>query len=179
MKTTKQQMAIVITTALLFTACGGNSQTGAATDTKTNTSAEPVAPSNDFVDVDLSTSKLKWPLIAKAAKGYTLDESVDGEVTISTEGAAYKISEWPYGASVEQVAGFKKDITSSDAFKFEKYVLEKPDAFIAKTSMGFIVMRIVKAGEKYYSCDIIPLNAVESAEVAQKLYDAMGMLKVK
>jgi hypothetical protein len=177
MKKTKQHFVIGFLTVLLLNACGDSTQTEAKG--KTDTASEPVTAANDFVDVDLSTSKLKWPLIAKATKGYTLDESISDELTISAENATYRISEWPYGASVEQVAGFKKEIENATAYKFEKYILEKPDAFIAKTSMGYIVMRIVKVGEKYYDCDVIPLFASETEEAAQKIYEMIGMLKTK
>jgi hypothetical protein len=177
MKKTKQHFVIGFLTVLLLNACGGIAQPEAKG--KTDTASEPVAAANDFVDVDISTSKLKWPLIAKATKGYTLDESISDELTISAENATYRISEWPYGASVEQVAGFKNEIENATAYKFEKYILEKPDAFIAKTSMGYIVMRIVKVGEKYYDCDVIPLFASETEEAAQKIYEMIGMLKAK
>jgi hypothetical protein len=177
MKTTKQNIVIGFMTVLLLNACGGSTQPEAKV--KTDTVSEQAAAANDFVDVDLSNSKLKWPLIAKATKGYTLDESISEELTISAENATYRISEWPYGASVEQVAGFKKEIENATAYKFEKYILEKPDAFIAKTSMGYIVMRIVKVGEKYYDCDVIPLFASETEEAAQKIYEMIGMLKAK
>jgi hypothetical protein len=78
MKTTKQHFVIGLMIVLLLNACGSSDQPDAKG--KTDTASETVAAAtNDFVDVDLSTSKLKWPLIAKATKGYTLDESISDE----------------------------------------------------------------------------------------------------
>jgi hypothetical protein len=45
--------------------------------------------------------------------------------------------------------------------------------------MGFIVMRIVKVGDKYYDCDVIPLNALATEAEAKNVFDMMGMLKAK
>ncbi len=177
-KTTIETAAIIA--LAVFTSCSGNSQSSASVNNDTTATKEQTAtPTNNWVEADLSASKLKWALIAKAPKGYTLDETVDNEVTIKGEGANYRISEWAYGDKMEQVEGFKKDIKSSDAFKFESYVLEKPDAFIAKTSMGYVVMRIAKVGDKYYDCDIIPLNALATEAEAKNVFDMMGMLKAK
>jgi hypothetical protein len=176
MKTKTTITTIAITVLLLAAACGGGA---AANNEAAKTSEQSVASTNNWEDVDLSASKLKWALIAKAPKGYTLDETVDGEVSIMGEGANYRISEWPYGDKMEQVEGFKKDIKSADAFKFESFVLEKPDAFIAKTSMGYVVMRIVKVGDKFYDCDVIPLNALATEAEAKNVFDMMGLLKAK
>jgi hypothetical protein len=95
MKTKTTITSIAIAVLFLSVACGG----GAAENKNnaTNTPEQTISPSNDWQDVDLSTSKLKWAIIAKGPKGYTLDETVDNEVTIQGEGANYRISEWPYG----------------------------------------------------------------------------------
>jgi hypothetical protein len=138
----------------------------------------------EWVDLDLSKQKVKYPITIKAPKGFKLDESTDVLISIHLESSNlnYNVNVIEPEFYEKGAEGFvnimKTDIKTSVAFKFEKFIIDTPDSYIAKTSNGYTSFRLMKAGDKFYSCVQMSAYAFENESDARELYQMMGMLKL-
>jgi hypothetical protein len=179
MKRKVKQLAAITLIAFALNACDTKSK-----DTATNETAVE-STRHEWVDLDLSSRIIKLPVIIKAPKGYKLDETLENQITITSEtnNLNYRLFIVDPEFYEKGIEGFVKttkvDVTTNVAYKFEKFIVETPESYIAKTSIGYICFRITKVGDKNYVCDQIPLYAIEKEEDAQELYKMMGMIKSK
>jgi hypothetical protein len=178
----KKNITQIITLALVaFTlhACGTKSKDATTNETAVETTK------HEWVDLDLSGHTVKLPIIVKAPKGYQLDETSESQITINFDAEnlnyrVFMVDPEFYEKGIEGYVNIEKvNVKTNVAYKFEKFIVETPESFIAKTSMGYISFRMIKVGDKNYACDQIPLYAIEKEEDAQELYKMMGMLKFK
>ena len=135
----------------------------------------------EWTDIDVSKTNAKYPIIVKGRKGCTTENSSENGLQIENEDMLtnYEVSGFMAGVDQSMIDNSKKVVKESDAYKFEKFIIDKPDSYIMKTSMGYMVGRFVKAGEITYECSMVPLYALENEADAQELYKMMGMLKLK
>jgi hypothetical protein len=139
----------------------------------------------DWVDLDLSTLKVNLPIIVKAPKGYELDEPFDHNIYIIQTDffMNYCISDinWnDYENSVEKfIKKVKENREHNSLFKFEKYIVDTPNSFIAKTSAGYMVLRVIKIKQKQYCFEQLTMYPSDTDAKAKELYKMMGMTKAK
>jgi hypothetical protein len=178
----KHQLKQIFTYTLFglsLMACAPKAKETSANETAVETTK------HEWVDLDLSSRTIKLPIIVKVPKGYQLDETSESQITINCDAEnlnyrVFMVDPEFYEKGIEgYVKTTKVDVKTNVAYKFEKFIVETPESFIAKTSMGYICFRMVKVGEKNYACDQIPLYAIEKEEDAQELYKMMGMVKSK
>jgi hypothetical protein len=174
-----KQIAIIVILGLTLFSCNKKSKETASN--KTETSPNPQFFKYEWVDIDLSKTKAKYPIIIKARKGCKVDDSSEYNIRLDNEDwkMNYEIADYPNGIDQEMKNNAKKLIKENDAYKFEKFIIDTPDSYIIKTSAGYIVGRFVKAGEIIYECSMIPLYAIKEEAEAQELYKMMGMLRKK
>ncbi|GAB3637174.1 hypothetical protein GCM10027422_27640 [Hymenobacter arcticus] len=173
-------LALATSASILCTAC---SSPGAATKTTSAapaTAAAPAADPDGWVDIDLSTTVPKMPLVVKAPAGYAVvGKSPLGDVKLGVEGSAFDVDD-----VTAQGADFLKrqqdDVAKNSGMVFEKFVLEQPDGFIAQMGgSNYLPVRLVKVGGHTYMFSTIPLYALPSEEAAKKLYDMAALAKAK
>ena len=174
MKITKTLLFIL---ACLIISCKETSKETA----ETITTEKPDFNKFEWVDIDASKTATKYPIIVKARKGAKTDNSSEDVLRIENEDMQtnYEISGYMAGIDQEMKDNSKKVAKENDSFKFEKFIIDTPDSYIMKTSMGYLVGRFIKAGEITYECNMLPLYALENEADAQELYKMMGTLKLK
>ncbi len=177
MKPKLKQIIIVVIVAINFISCGQKSKEAS----KGETEKEATTTKYEWVDVDLSKTKAKYPIIVKGRKGCSTENSYDDIVRIESEDwkMNYEITAYLNGIDQEMKDTSKKNTKESDAYKFEKFIIDTPDSYLIKTSNGYMVGRFVKADDTTYECSMIPLYAIKEESEAKEMYEMMGMLKAK
>ena len=177
MKTKLKQITFIIAISMALLSCGGKTKETALTETEIKSDQSKF----EWIDIDGSTTKTKYPIIIKGRKGCTTENSSEDAIKIESEDMImnYEVSGYMAGIEQSMMDNSKKLTKESDAYKFEKFIVDTPESFIAKTSMGYMVGRFIKAGEITYECSMVPLYAIENEADAQELYKMMGMLKLK
>jgi hypothetical protein len=178
MKTTVKQIITASALTIMIASCGGKTKETASKETET---AKPEFFKYEWVDVDLSKTKAKFPVIAKGRKGCITVNSSDFEAILENkdEITNYEIMKFESGMSQETKNEMKKGAKENDAYVFEKYIIDTPDSYIMKTSLGYMIGRYVDAGGNTYACTNQALYALKEEADAQELYKMMGMLKAK
>jgi hypothetical protein len=174
-----KQIVIILIIGITLLSC--NKKANATASNKTETSSNPEFFKYEWVDVDGSTTKAKYPIIIKGRKGCKTENSSEDVIRIENEDwkTNYEVSAYMAGIDQEMKDNAKKIIKESDAYKFEKFIIDTPDSYIIKTSTGYMVGRFVQVEEITYECNMIPLYAINNEEDAQELYKMMGMLRAK
>jgi hypothetical protein len=174
-----KKIIIIAILAITITSCNKKQKDIASNSTEAV--GKPEFFKYEWVDIDLSKTKVKYPIIVKGRKGCKVDDSSEYSIRLDNEDwkMNYEITNYPNGIDQEMKNNAKKLIKESDAYKFEKFIIDTPDSYIIKTSAGYMVGRFVKAGEITYECSMIPLYGLKDEADAQELYKMMGMLRVK
>jgi hypothetical protein len=174
-----KQLAIIALLGITLFSCTKKPKDTAST--KTETLAKPTFLKYEWVDVDLSASKAKYPIIVKGIKRCSVENSSEDIARIESENwkMNYEITNYPNGIDQEMKVTAKKLIKDSDAYKFEKFIIDMPDSYIIKTTTGYMVGRFIEAGGITYECAMIPLYAIKDETEAKEMYEMMGMLKAK
>jgi hypothetical protein len=170
----KTKVTLLAIATLFLTFCGGKNKETAGTE-NTETS------NYEWVDVDLSTSTLKYPVVVQSRKGSKVVVGTFDTADLENDDMIlnYSVSAYSQGMPEGTVERVKKDVKENTIYKFEKFIVDTPDSYIAKTSAGYIVGRFVKAKDITYECSIAPLFAIEKEEDAKELHAKMGMLRAK
>lgn len=177
MKIKFKQITFLTAFTLILISCGGKTKETAFDETETKLENSKF----EWVDIDLSSTKLKYPIIVKGRKDCKISENWSDLIELENDDMImnYQIGAYLAGIDQEMMDNSKKLIKESDAYKFEKFIIDKSDSYIIKTSTGYMVGRFIKAGSTTYECSMIPLYAIENEADAQELYKMMGMLKAK
>ena len=174
-------LALAASATLLCTACGSpDAATKVPTTAGTPATAAAPTGTDGWVDIDLSTTATKMPLVVKAPAGYTVvGKSPLGDVELGIEGSAFDVDDVT-AQGADFLKGQKDDVVKNSGMVFEKFVLEQPDGFIAQMGgSNYLPVRLVKVGGHTYMFSTIPLNALPSEEAAKKLYDMAALAKAK
>lgn len=135
-------------------ACGGTGTTAASTPTK-------------------------LPLLVKAPAGYTVAKSPLARAE-PTNGALTSGVADVRELGPTTLADKKTEVKSNRGLTFVKFVLERPNGFIAEMgTSNFILVHLVRVGGRSYQFSVTLLNALPLAEAARQLYEAAGPAKAK
>jgi hypothetical protein len=175
----KQILMIII--SLACWACDGKKETK---NEQKELADSLTRKAESWQDFDVSKTLQKFPIIVKVPQKFTYNDSL-AFLGLQIEGEKFKytVDEWPESYTLENLKDFKKELeTDKSAVVFESYLLNKPDGYIAKVggiSSGYVIMRLVKIGEKTYQMSVVPLYALQTEEDAKALYEQMGKARVK
>lgn len=120
----------------------------------------------ELVDVDLSITKTKFPLIAKALKTHTI---IDSKTRVE-----FKSDKFEYGIEELTYPELFEDVTSNWE---NEIIIKTPNSFLGKTNNGeFYAEEIMTIKNVEYSCS---KNNIKTEKEATKLLKIMKLLKAK
>lgn len=121
---------------------------------------------SEFVGVDLSKTKAKFPLISKALKIHSI---VDSKTRVE-----FKSDKFEYGIEELVYPELFEDVTSNWG---NEILIKTPSSFLGKTNNGeFYAERIMTINNVKYSCS---KNNIKTEKEGIELLKIMGMLKAK
>ncbi len=176
MKTTVKQIITASALTIMIASCGGKTKN----DTSNNSEIALETKENGLIDLDLSTTKAKFAVIAKAPKDFLASDGNENEVKINNKKIGVVLVKVDEKTSIENFKRAKKNISGDkEILIFEKFTIDTPDSFMAKVKKGYVIMKKVKVDNAIYLCavdfDLIPENEAD----AKILFDIMGSLTKK
>ena len=156
--------------ALICIACLGRAAAQSAAPKQARAQPEP------WTDLNLRTSAFPVPIVIQAPMGAMVSPALPAGCTVTAGKISFLVDTAVSALGDQALPILRRAVPKADPGKFEKFVLEEPDGFIARFVGGrFLPVRLVKLGRTRYLFTL-PRGKImlPSEAAARQFYERAG-----